>query len=96
MHPMTDNAKKSMHIFSNQIKSIWNRRRAQIWKGKFSSNLSEWLYICKSSSTDDLEPLTTLIAPVAIIPEDRFTHYRSCSELKNVWFTQIQHSNSSF
>lgn len=31
-------------------------------------NLSEWLYICNNSSTDDLEPLTTLIAPVAIIP----------------------------
>lgn len=32
-------------------------------------NLFEWLYISKSSSADDLEPLTTLIAPVAIIPK---------------------------
>lgn len=31
-------------------------------------NLSEWLYICNNSSTDDLEPLTTLIAPLAIMP----------------------------
>jgi len=34
----------------------------------YSLNLSEWLYICSSSSIDDLEPLTTLIAPLAIIP----------------------------
>lgn len=38
-------------------------------KGEFFPNLSEWSYICNNSSTEDLEPLTTLIAPVAIIPK---------------------------
>lgn len=36
------------------------------------NNLSEWLYICNNSSTDDRDPLTTLIAPVAIIPRGRY------------------------
>lgn len=37
-------------------------------------NLSEWLYISNSSSTDDLEPLTTLIAPLAIMPRLKIEH----------------------
>lgn len=36
------------------------------------NNLSEWLYICNNSSTDDRDPLTTLIAPVAIIPRAKY------------------------
>lgn len=34
------------------------------------------MYICKSSSTDDLEPLTTLIAPMAIIPKPKINHIK--------------------
>jgi len=34
----------------------------------FLANLSEWMYICNSSSIDDLDPLTTSTAPMAIIP----------------------------
>lgn len=43
-------------------------------KGEFFPNLSEWSYICNNSSTEDLEPLTTLIAPVAIIPKWKTKH----------------------
>ena len=34
----------------------------------FLANLSEWMYTCKSTSKDDLDPLTTSTAPMAIIP----------------------------
>lgn len=53
------------------------------------SNLSEWLYICNNSSTADLDPLTTLTAPVAIVPRSRWKQpskfSESCQLYSNMW-----------
>lgn len=63
---------QSMHM--DQQINITQRSQWQVWlqyaeqTDRNKPNLSEWLYICNSSATEDLEPLTTLIAPVAIIP----------------------------
>lgn len=46
-------------------------------------NLSECWYINNSSSTDDRDPLTTFIAPVAIIPSQN--NIKMSLNLKNIY-----------